>query len=108
MVNSCAIDGGICSKRASAWFGLLVVSSAVELSDVYGSYSDAKRRGYERARRLFDNCPCATRFRIIAHNCNTFTVAWLFEDAIDEEGTGELHRFMAVKTAYNLYYFLIA
>lgn len=108
MVSICAIDGGVCSKRASAWFGKWAKSSAVELSDVYDSYSDDKRRAYERARRLFENCPYSEKFRIITHNRNAFTVAWLFEDVIVEEGTGKLHRFMAVKTAYNLYYFLIS
>lgn len=106
MVNSCDIDGTIYSKRANVWFALLMNSDDTQLTDVYNTFSSAKERAYDYCRSMYVNYPYSRRFRIIAHSCAVFTVAWLFEDVIVEEGTGELHRFMAVKTVYNLYYFI--
>lgn len=106
MVHLSWIDGDITSKRANVWFNLLMNSDDTQLKDLYKTCSPAKKRAYDYFRSLYCNHPYSRRFRIICHNSTTFTVAWLFDDVIEGECTGELHRFMAVKTASNLYYFL--
>lgn len=100
------IDGTIYSKRANVWFTLLMNSDDTQLTDVYKTFSPAKRREHDYCMSLYVNHPYSRRFRIICHNSTTFTVAWLFEDVIEGDGTRGMHRFMAVKTASNFYYFL--
>ena len=47
----------------------------VYLSDVYGSYSDAKEYGYNYCRKLCDRFN-GRGFKIVSHNCQAFTIKY--------------------------------
>lgn len=70
-------------SRAMNYQRLLCNSDARELSDVYANCSDAKRKAYEYCLKLFEKYN-GTNFRIVGHNCMTFTVA--FEGVMPETG----------------------
>lgn len=90
-INHDTVRGGGFVRRWNA-------SEDVELQDVYGRCSDAKRRAYDYCRNLFECTTSGNRFRIISHNSQTFTCAW---GGVDDE-TGEIGVF--VETAYNSYF----
>lgn len=56
-----------------------VFSDDVELRDVYGRYSDAKRKAYKRCRELFESVG-GECFNIVSANTFQFTVGFEFED----------------------------
>lgn len=65
-----------------------------ELSDIYKTYSLAKKQAYWQCRRLCER-EGGTSFRIISKNCNCFSVAWnVFYNGI---------RITRIETAYNSY-----
>lgn len=54
----------------------------VVLSDVYGSYSDAKERAYDYCVRLCEEFD-GWGFQIVSHNCNFFTVQFKFKNPLN-------------------------
>lgn len=54
----------------------------VYLSDVYGSYSDAKECAYNYYRKLYDHFN-GRGFRIVSHNVNFFSVQFEFENPLN-------------------------
>jgi hypothetical protein len=54
----------------------------VYLSDVYGSYSDAKESAYNYCKRLCKEFN-GRDFRIAGHNCMTFSVQFEFENPLN-------------------------
>lgn len=85
-------------KRARDYYRRMLISDARELSDVYADCSDAKRKAYEYCLKLFEKYH-GTNFRIVGHNCMTFTVA--FEGVMPE--TGEVGIFVITRS-YDYFY----
>lgn len=54
----------------------------VYLSDVYESYSDAKEYAYNYCRKLCDRFN-GRGFKIVGHNCMTFSVQFEFENPLN-------------------------
>ena len=54
----------------------------VNLSDIYGSYSDAKEDAYNYCRKLCDRFN-GRDFQIVGHNCMTFSVQFKFENPLN-------------------------
>lgn len=52
------------------------------LSDVYGSYSDAKESAYNCCRKLCGHFN-GRGFQIVGHNCMTFSVQFEFENPLN-------------------------
>lgn len=52
------------------------------LSDIYGSYSDAKERAYNYCTKLCDRFN-GWGFRIVGHNCMKFSVQFEFENPLN-------------------------
>ncbi len=54
----------------------------VYLSDVYGTYSDAKQSAYNYCRKLCDHFN-GRDFQIVGHNSQTFSVEFEFENQLN-------------------------
>lgn len=54
----------------------------VYLSDVYGSYSDAKEHAYNYCTKLCERFN-GWGFQIVAHNCQDFSVQFEFENPLN-------------------------
>lgn len=79
-------------SRARNYYRLLCNSDARDLSDVYKNCSYAKRCAYEYCLKLFEKYH-GTNFRLVGHNCMTFTVA--FEGVMPD--TGEVGIFVITR-----------
>lgn len=79
---------------------MTVFSQGRDLSDVYGSFSEAKRRAYATCRRMCDALE-GWDFCIVSHNTNVFCVAFRFVD----QDTGEDIQAYITPT-YNYYWYV--
>lgn len=73
-------------KQKYAIWKRYVNSKDYHLEDVYGRYSDAKRRAWDYCERLREKYK-GVSMRILSYNTFTFTCAFAFEDS----ETGEVH-----------------
>ena len=78
------------TKKGMAMLENARAYQGTELREIYSSYSTAKAQALEHCKELCNN-ENGNNFRIISHNCNTFSVAWE-----TEKGT-------RIETAYNSY-----
>lgn len=60
----------------------ILCGEGVNLSDVYRSYSVAKKRAYNYCRKLCDRFN-GSDFMIVAHNCQFFSVQFEFENPLN-------------------------
>ena len=86
------------TKRAMNFVTAYQASDDTELYHVYRSYSHAKDNAFCHCRSAFCGTLNSKRFRIISHNSQCFTCAWLGESC----KTGEKGLF--VETAYSSYF----
>lgn len=75
-------------------------SQGRELSDVYGSFSDAKRKAYYACLRMYDELD-GWGFCIVSHNTFSFCVTFRF---VDPE-TGEIVQ-AYITPLYNYYWYV--
>lgn len=73
------LESFVCHPYAKAPFRM---GEGVYLSDVYGSYSDAKERAYNNCSKLCDRFN-GWGFQISSHNTNFFTVQFKFENPMN-------------------------
>ena len=78
------------TKKGETMLNNARVNQGTELREIYSSYSTAKAQALENCKALCHK-ENGYNFRIISHNCNTFSVAWE-----TESGT-------RIETAYNSY-----
>lgn len=86
------------TKTGHRWILTAKRNEGYKLSDVYGSYSENKKKAYNWCLNQYNNTKNSENFRIISHNSNFFTVAW---EEYGEEP--KLH----IKTASNSYIVLL-
>lgn len=75
------------TKRGAAFIASYNYSNARRLSDVYGRYSCAKAAAENDCLRWCDE-EGGQGFKIISHNSNFFSAAWLVADGLRVETPG--------------------
>lgn len=83
-------------KTAKAKYRDWYVSDALELSDVYGRYSDAKRNAWEYCKNLCEKYK-GFNLKIVSHNINIFTAGFVYPD----KTTGQ-EMFMYITPSYDI------
>lgn len=82
--------------KMNSWLSQFKRSNKIELSDVYGRVSDAKRRAWRHCFDKYANTNTPLGFRILGHNCDHFVVGYMWADE-----NGEV--FFTVETYANTY-----
>lgn len=64
------------TKSGARWILSAKRNEGYKLSDIYGSYSNAKDKAWKNCYKEYLDNIYSENFHIISHNSNFFTIAW--------------------------------